>query len=236
LRETSNDPRKLGKPSRPSSTVAQRSLTNQIRDIELIHVNVVAQRCRTLTTNSNTRVLRRLDTKLLRRITRPALGGTSLSTQTGLAFDFLPSACACRLATIAGMVSLEEVGRLALAMPGVAEGNRHGHRTWHVAGKTFMWERPFSKADVKRFGDVAPPEGPIIAVAVQDLGEKEAVLAEQHRGFFTISHFDGYPAVLIQLDVVLKRRVREAIVDGWLVCAPHALGDEYLRAAKKRNR
>jgi hypothetical protein len=134
------------------------------------------------------------------------------------------------------MVSLEEVGRLASAMPGVTEGDRQGQRTWYVAGKAFVWERPFRKADIKRFGDVAPPAGPIIAVAVQDLGEKEAVLAENHRGFFTISHFDGYAAVLIQLDVVLKRPLREAIVDAWLACAPHALADEYLLATKKRNR
>jgi len=134
------------------------------------------------------------------------------------------------------MVSLEEVGRLASAMPGVTEGERHGHRTWHVAGKSFLWERPFSKADIKRFGDAKPPAGPIIAVLVEDLGEKEAVLAEQRRGFFTISHFDGYPAVLIQLDAVLKRDVREAIVDGWLACAPQALADEYMRTVNKRHR
>jgi len=130
------------------------------------------------------------------------------------------------------MVSLEEVGRLASAMPGVTEGDRHGHRTWSVAGKSFLWERPFSKADIKRFGSAAPPEGPIIAVAVEDLGEKEAVLAEQRRGFFTIPHFNGYPAVLIQLNLVLKRPLREAIVDGWLACAPQALADEYLRGSR----
>ena len=62
------------------------------------------------------------------------------------------------------------------------------------------------------------------------------MLAEHRRAFFTISHFDGYAAVLIQLDVVLKRPLHEAIVDGWLACAPQALGDEDLRTAKRRNR
>ena len=134
------------------------------------------------------------------------------------------------------MVSLEEVEGLASAMPGVTEGRRYGYRTWQVSGKSFLWERPLSQADIKRFGETPWPKGPIIAVAVEDLGEKEAVLAEQRRGFFTISHFDGYPAVLIQLDVVLKRPLRDAIVDGWLACAPQALGDEYLRTARKRHR
>jgi hypothetical protein len=131
------------------------------------------------------------------------------------------------------MVSMEDVGRLAVALPGVSEEERHGRRAWQVVGKTFVWERPFSKADIKRFGESPPPSGPIIAVTVEDLGEKEAVLAEGHRGFFTISHFDGYAAVLVQLDVVLKRPLREAIVDGWLACAPRALAEEYLRTTKR---
>jgi hypothetical protein len=126
------------------------------------------------------------------------------------------------------MVSLEEVAALALALPEVTEGERHGHRTWDVAGKTFAWERRFSKADVKRFGTDPVPDGPIVAVRVADLGEKEAVLAEQLKGFFTIPHFDGYAAVLVQLRVATKKAVREAILDGWLAIAPPALADEYL--------
>src|SRR6478672_2999839 len=114
------------------------------------------------------------------------------------------------------MVSLDAVAEMALKLPEVTEGERHGTRTWSVAGKGFAWERPFSKADIRRFGDTAPPEGPIVAVRVADLGEKEAVLAAQQKGFFTIPHFDGYAAVLIQLRSVGKRALREAILDGWL--------------------
>jgi hypothetical protein len=44
------------------------------------------------------------------------------------------------------------------------------------------------------------------------------------------------PSLWFQLDVVLKRPLLEAIVDGWLACAPQALRDECLRKAKKRNR
>lgn len=127
------------------------------------------------------------------------------------------------------MVSLDEAARMALELPEVTEGERREHRTWSVAGKAFAWERPFTKADIRRFGDARPPAGPILAVRVEDLDEKEAVLAAEPEAFFTIPHFDGYAAVLIQLRVVTKRALREAIVDGWLACAPPELAEEYVR-------
>ena len=134
-----------------------------------------------------------------------------------------------RLAYRPGMVSVDEVARMALDLPEVTEGESYGRRTWFVAGKAFAWERPFSKADIRRFGGVTPPEGPILAVKVEDLGEKEAVLEAHPKGFFTIPHFDGFPAVLIQLKAVTKRAVREALLDGWLECAPRRLADEHMK-------
>ena len=117
---------------------------------------------------------------------------------------------------------------MALALPEVTEGERYGNKTWSVGKTTFAWVRPFSKADIKRFGAATPPDGPILAVRVADLGEKEAVLAEQPTAFFTIPHFDGYAAVLIQLQVATKTAVQESILDGWLASAPPALAAEYL--------
>ncbi len=134
------------------------------------------------------------------------------------------------------MASVDEAARMALDLPQVAEGERHGHRTWSVAGKAFAWERPFSKADIRRFGDATPPDEPILAVRVEDLGEKEALLGAPPKGFFTIAHFDGYPAVLIQLKAVPKRVLREAIIDGWLACAPPTLANEYVNRKAPRRR
>jgi hypothetical protein len=62
------------------------------------------------------------------------------------------------------------------------------------------------------------------------------VLAAQPKAFFTIPHFDGYAAVLIQLRAVTRRSLREAMIDGWLACAPPNLATEYVKQEAARRR
>lgn len=130
------------------------------------------------------------------------------------------------------MPSLADVDAMATALPDVVETTSYGNRAWAVgAGRkpsVFVWERPFSTADLRRFGDDPVPTGVIIGARVDDLAEKEAILQEGAAGIFTIPHFDGYPAVLIQLDVVDPERLRTAIEDAWLSRAPRSTADAYL--------
>jgi hypothetical protein len=126
------------------------------------------------------------------------------------------------------MATLDDAVQIASALEEVTEGLKYGRRTWLVAGKAFAWERPLSKADIKRLNGAPVPEGPLLAVAVEDLDEKEAVLEAGTAGVFTISHFDNYPAVLIQLKRIGKRALREMILDAWLACAPARLTEKYV--------
>ena len=117
-------------------------------------------------------------------------------------------------------MTFDDVDSFASSLPGVSRGERWGNRTWIVQGKGFAWQRPFSKADLKRFGDATPPAGEILAVCVENLDAKDALLAMSPPGFFTIPHFHGYAAVLIALRRARVKDVRAAILDAFRTVAP----------------
>ena len=125
------------------------------------------------------------------------------------------------------MANWEDVAALALALPETAESTSYGRRAWKVRDKAFVWDRPFSKADLKRFGPGAAPEGPILAAYVDDLAEKEAVLAANPGVMFTIEHLDGFPAVLILLAEIDSAGLEAAVTDAWLARAPASLAAEF---------
>lgn len=125
-------------------------------------------------------------------------------------------------------LDIHAVAAFAQSLPEVTEGTHWGNRTWKVGGKAFLWERPFSKADLKRFGDERVPDEPIIAIRTEDLQDKLAILDDGPAGAFDIQHFENYPAYLIELTRADDQQVRDAITDGWLAVAPPALAREFL--------
>jgi hypothetical protein len=125
------------------------------------------------------------------------------------------------------MATWDDVARLALGLPETSERTSRDMRTWCVKDKMFVWERPLRRADYEALGDSAP-EGPILGVRVEHLGAKEALLASGEHAFFTTPHFDGYPAILVRLDVVPVEELEDLIVEAWLARAPKRLAAEYL--------
>jgi hypothetical protein len=125
------------------------------------------------------------------------------------------------------MATWDDVERIALALPETEEGISWGTRHWKVRGKGFVWERPLRKSDLKALGDAAP-EGPILGARVEHLVAKEALLADPSGLFFTIPHFDGYPAVLVLLEKIDLEGLDEVIVEAWLARAPKRLAEDYL--------
>jgi hypothetical protein len=125
------------------------------------------------------------------------------------------------------MATLDDVAALALALPEVTETQQgRDWRAWAVRDKKFAWEREFSKADIKRFGDEEPPPLPIIAVRTDGMVEKEAILADPPEGVFHIPHFDRYPGVLIELGRVGDDDLRDLVTGAWAALAPSELVEQ----------
>ena len=127
------------------------------------------------------------------------------------------------------MADWDDVRRIALALPETSERPAYGNTAWRVRDKIFVWERPLRPKEVADLGEGAP-SGPILAVRVEDLGVKEALLQGDPKTFFTTPHFEGYAAVLIRLDRISAEELNELIVEAWLCRAPKRLAKEYLES------
>jgi hypothetical protein len=121
----------------------------------------------------------------------------------------------------------DDVRRIALGLPEAEERLSRDLRQWRVKDKLFVWERPLRRSDLDALGDAAP-DGPILGVRTEHLVAKEAILQSDPDVFFTTPHFDGYPAVLVQLDRIGVEDLRELIVEAWLARAPKRLADAFL--------
>lgn len=129
------------------------------------------------------------------------------------------------------MATWDDVRRLALRLPQTVErSSRDGLLSWQVKDKSFAWERPLRRADLQALGDAAS-RGPILGARVPDLGAKQALLADDADVYFTTPHFDGFPAILVHLDLITLPELGELLVEAWLCRAPKRLAAEYLDAA-----
>ncbi len=125
------------------------------------------------------------------------------------------------------MATWDDVRRFALALPEAEERLSRDMRQWRVDGKLFVWERPLRPKEIKALGDDAP-SGAILGARVEHFIAKEALLADDPRVFFTTSHFDRTPAVLVRLDRIAVKDLEEVVTEAWLTRAPRRLSEAYL--------
>jgi hypothetical protein len=111
------------------------------------------------------------------------------------------------------MATEDDVRAIALSLPGITEEQWYQTPAYKVAGKGFLRLR-------------TEAEGGLV-VFVSDLGEKEALLSSGSEAYFTTPHYDGYPAVLVDLDKIDHDELRELITDSWLIKAPPKLRRQF---------
>jgi hypothetical protein len=124
------------------------------------------------------------------------------------------------------MATWDDVRRIALTLPGTNERASRGHAHWFVDAKGFVWERPLRGPDLAALGADAP-DGPILGARVADEGVKAALIAAEPAVYFTTPHFDGYPAVLVQLERIGAEELRELVTEAWLCRAPKRLTKDF---------
>jgi hypothetical protein len=127
------------------------------------------------------------------------------------------------------MPDWDDVRRVVAELPEVTESTTRGNLFWRVHGRGFVWERPLGIKDRAELGADAP-EGPILGARTDSLEAKDALIAAEPEIYFTITHFDGYSAVLARLGVIGADELRELIVEAWLAKAPPRLAREYAAA------
>ena len=106
------------------------------------------------------------------------------------------------------MATEDDVREIALALPGVTEDQWYGTPGYKVAGKGFLRLR-------------TEAEGGLV-VFVPHVGEKEALLAANPEAYYTTPHYDGYPAILVNLAAADLVELRELITESWRIKAPEA--------------
>lgn len=122
------------------------------------------------------------------------------------------------------------VHEICMALPEVELGTSWGDRpTYKVRGKGFLLHRAPHKTAVDPA--TGEPYDDLLVIMTVDAAQKQALVDDERLPFFTIDHFTGFNAVLVQqsrLDEVERDELAEIITDAWAAKAPKALVREHL--------
>ena len=127
--------------------------------------------------------------------------------------------------------TVADVHEIAAGMPHVSriEGSKAGNAVYQVGGKSFVFFR------TPRPDAVDPDTGEryadVIVIWVESEADKLALTQDPASPFFTTSHFDGHPSVLIRqsrLGEIGVAELRELIQDAWLCRASKRRAERWL--------
>jgi hypothetical protein len=118
------------------------------------------------------------------------------------------------------MADADDVRRLALALPHVAEIDSDGF-DFRVADKGFVWSYP-----ERRPGGPRRIRTDIAVLYVGDEAEKQALLLGEPEVFFTTPAYYGLPLVMLRLAQVNVDRLSELVTDAWRMRAPAVLAGD----------
>ena len=107
------------------------------------------------------------------------------------------------------MADAGDVRRIALALPRVEEIPCEGF-DFRVGNKGFVWSYP-----ERLPGKPRVIRSDIAVLYVGDEAEKQALLKGEPDKFFTTSGYDGWPLVMLRLERVTVKRLRELVTDAW---------------------
>jgi hypothetical protein len=131
------------------------------------------------------------------------------------------------------MATLSDVRRIALSLPGANKARDRFAFSVPTRGtlKKFAW------VWMERVTPKKPrvPNPSVLAVRVASLAEKDRLLAEDSRKFFTEPHYDGFPAVLVRLETVTAAELRPLIKEAWRCQAPADLKTSARRRLLRRS-
>ncbi len=129
------------------------------------------------------------------------------------------------------MATQDDVRRIALALPAVAEGAERFEFSVLNRGKwkgiAWVWNE---RVEPKK---PRIPRPDVIAVRVNGEGAKDFLIHAAPEVFFTEPHYNGFPAILIRLENIAVEQLETLLIDAWHIQAPKALVREY--AAQPRN-
>ncbi|MGB8385123.1 MAG: MmcQ/YjbR family DNA-binding protein [Dermatophilaceae bacterium] len=127
------------------------------------------------------------------------------------------------------MADADDVRRLALALPHVAEIDSDGF-DFRVGDKGFVWSYP-----ERRPGKSRLIRTDIAVLFVGDEAEKQALLLGEPDIFFTAPGYHGWPLVMVRLAQVDLERLAELVTDAWRMRAPDELAGDLDQADQLPN-